>query len=48
MAPHDDDRSAPHDDDLSSLYQQRKQRHLAPKRLNEAVLATAKAEKKSS
>lgn len=45
MAPHDDDRSAPHDDDLSSLYQQRKRRHPAPERLNEAVLATAKAEK---
>jgi len=45
MAPHDDDRSAQHDDDLSSLYQQRKQRHPAPERLNEAVLATAKAEK---
>ncbi len=46
MAPHDDDRSAPHDDDLSSLYQQRKRRHPVPERLNEAVLATAKAEKK--
>lgn len=45
MAPHDDDRSAPHDDDLSSLYQQRKRRHPAPERLNEAVLATAKTEK---
>lgn len=45
MAPHDDDRSAPHDDDLSSLYQQRKRRHPAPERLNEAVLTTAKAEK---
>lgn len=45
MAPHDDDRSAPHDDGLSSLYQQRKQRHPAPERLNETVLATAKAEK---
>lgn len=46
MAPHDDDRSVPHDDDLSSLYQQRKQRHPAPERLNEAVLATAKSEQK--
>lgn len=46
MAPHDDFRSAPHEDDLSSLYQQRKRRHPAPERLNEAVLATAKADKK--